>query len=433
MDRSGRPVLAVLGGSSAFTPLLASALAGLGDEIPRLQVRLQGRDPSHLEPVARFCSLHAAARGADHAYTWTTSAAEALEGADLVVNQVRAGGWEGRIRDETFPLSFGYPGDETIGPGGLLSALRSLGTVLELGRLAASRAAPGAFFLNMTNPLGILTAGLRRVPGLRVFGLCELPQVVLEEALTAAGFSARGVEPDYLGVNHQGWFVRLFREGEDILPRVLERLDGKAVRRICRVDPAILHRARALPLPYMRLYFHRERERRKLQERTRPRGEELRETARALYEEYAGRKDPRLPALLDKRKTPWIDRALAPSVASLLGGRPRNLYLSGVEDGRALGLDPPGPVERLCRVDARGPEALPFHEPRPYKGGPFDPFLEFIERILRFEEAALRAALSPGEETLLEALAAHPWDIPLDTARAMAQAILAGRRNAGEP
>jgi len=417
-------VLAVLGGSSAFTPLLASALAGLAGEIPRLQVRLQGRDPSHLDPVARFCNLHASARGVDHAYQWTLSPAEAMEGADLVVNQVRVGGWEGRMLDETFPLPFGYPGDETIGPGGLLSALRSAGPVLELGRLAAARAGPGAFFLNMTNPLGVLTAGLGRIPGLRVFGLCELPQVVLEKALAAAGFPADGVEPDYLGVNHQGWFVRVFREGEDILPEILEALDREASLRICGVDLEVLLEWKALPLPYLRLYFHRERERRRLENRPRPRGEELRETARALYEAYAKREDPALPALLGKRKSPWIDKALAPAAASLLGGRRRTLYLSGVEDGGALGLDPPGPVERLCRVSARGPDALPFHEPAPYKGGLFDPILEFMEKILRFEEAALRAALSPGEETILEALLAHPWKIPLDKARTMAQAMV---------
>ena len=277
--------------------------------------------------------------------------------------------------------------------------------------------------MNMTNPLGILTAGLGRIPGLRVFGLCELPQVVLEKALAAAGVSAGGVEPDYLGVNHQGWFVRVFREGEDILPTVIEALDREAARRICGVDLEILRERKALPLPYLRLYFHRERERQRLENRPLPRGEELRRTAEALYEEYARRKDPSLPALLGRRKTPWVDKALAPAAASLLGGRRRTFYLSGVEDGGSLGLDPPGPVERLCRVDARGPEALPFHEPVPYKGGPFHPFLEFMERVLRFEEAALRAALSPGEETILEALLAHPWEIPLDKARAMAQAM----------
>ncbi len=56
--------------------------------------------------------------------TCTTSLAEALDGADLVVHQIRYGDLAGRAADERFAAELGAAADETLGPGALRSALR---------------------------------------------------------------------------------------------------------------------------------------------------------------------------------------------------------------------------------------------------------------------------------------------------------------------
>ena len=189
-----RQIVAILGGSSAFTPAFAAVLARRAPELPALEIRLHGRDPARVAAVARFCQRYAGSRGIDHDYRATTSIRAAATGARVVINQMRIGGWAGRVRDEVFPLAYDLPGDESIGPGGLASAVRSLPVVLHAAKEVLA-VAPGAWFLNMTNPMNILLAGLGSVRGLRCFGLCELPRVTLARALSRSTADPRRWTP----------------------------------------------------------------------------------------------------------------------------------------------------------------------------------------------------------------------------------------------
>jgi len=197
-------------------PALAETLFDQAADLPPLELRLFGRDPRRAELIARFCSSRAEARAEARvpagARTASDSAARAirfvaaptleaaLTGADVVVNQVRVGGFAARSHDETFPLRFGLPGDETIGPGGLANALRSVPVALEFAR-QVERFAPRAPFLQLTNPMGIVVAALTRATRLSVLGVCELPQDTLERVGAFVG--ARGcLDGDYGGLNH---------------------------------------------------------------------------------------------------------------------------------------------------------------------------------------------------------------------------------------
>jgi 6-phospho-beta-glucosidase len=160
--------IAVLGGSSAFLPSLAAALAERRSDLPALRVRLQGRDAKRTGTVAEFCSRYAASVGAPHRFTATTRASVAARDAAIVVNQVRIGGFAGRSRDEQLALEYGYPGDETIGPSGLSAAIRSLPPILALAK-EVERVAPDAWFIQMSNPMSILLGGLLERTGLKTF------------------------------------------------------------------------------------------------------------------------------------------------------------------------------------------------------------------------------------------------------------------------
>ncbi len=84
----------------------------------------------------------------------------ALDGADFVLIQIRVGGQEARLRDETIPLPCGCIGQETTGAGGLAKALRTVPVVLEIADEVRRRAAPGAWIVDFTNPVGIVTRAL---------------------------------------------------------------------------------------------------------------------------------------------------------------------------------------------------------------------------------------------------------------------------------
>src|SRR5699024_11861446 len=69
--------------------------------------------------------------------------------------------------DERVALGLGLLGQETIGPGGLAYALRTLPVALDIARTVAE-VAPGAWVINFTNPAGIVTEAMRTVLGDRV-------------------------------------------------------------------------------------------------------------------------------------------------------------------------------------------------------------------------------------------------------------------------
>src|SRR5882672_2642964 len=107
--------VAILGASTPFTAALIEALR----RSDPFELRLFGRDVQALERMKRY---------AQRRLGWPVSAtariAEAVDGADVVVNQIRFGGMEGRARDEELASRWRLPADETIGPCGLSAALR---------------------------------------------------------------------------------------------------------------------------------------------------------------------------------------------------------------------------------------------------------------------------------------------------------------------
>jgi hypothetical protein len=91
--------------------------------------------------------------------------AKVLADSDYVVHTIEVAGRENVRHDYDIPLEYGVDqciGD-TIGPGGLFKALRTLPAWLEI--LAdVEQLAPGALVMNYTNPMS-LTVPARRIPG----------------------------------------------------------------------------------------------------------------------------------------------------------------------------------------------------------------------------------------------------------------------------
>src|SRR5699024_5064811 len=98
---------------------------------------------------------------------------DALAGALVIFAAIRVGGTRGRITDERIALAHGLLGQETIGPGGLAYAIRTLGVMEHLARRAA-RLAPEAWIINFTNPAGLITEAMLEANP-RVVGICDTP------------------------------------------------------------------------------------------------------------------------------------------------------------------------------------------------------------------------------------------------------------------
>jgi 6-phospho-beta-glucosidase len=407
-----RRVVTLLGGGSAFVPALLEAVRARAGLLAPLEIRLWGRDRGRLAAVARFGGRRLrsdrAAEGIE--VVAAPELDEALRGSDLVVNQVRVGGFAARSHDATFPLRFDLPGDETIGPGGLANALRTVPVVLELAR-RMERLAPDAPLLQLSNPMGIVVGALARATRLRVFGLCELPQDTLARAAALVG--ARGpLESDYVGMNHQGFFTSIRAGGQELLPAIARALpaDGGWFG----VDGAFVARERCLPLRYLRNYFSREQVVAQAQARHDDRGRELARLADALFVHYESGDGATLPPELGERDMPWHALAIVPALGALLRDEAAELYLSSPNRGAVPFLPDTAVVEQRQRLDARGAA------PSRTRGTELSaPLRALLVGVADFETKAVEAALTGAREPAREALLAHPFAISAATADAL--------------
>ena len=169
--------IAVVGGGSTYTPELVNGVgeqAGTGAGLKVTELVLVDPDETRLAAVgpvsARDHARRTATRpGSAGRPAWT----RASTGPGAVLLQLRVGGQAARQRDETWPLDCGCVGQETTGAGGLAKALRTVPIVLDIAERARQRADPGAWIIDFTNPVGIVTRALLDA-GHRAVGLCNV-------------------------------------------------------------------------------------------------------------------------------------------------------------------------------------------------------------------------------------------------------------------
>src|SRR6266542_2590703 len=219
--------VAVVGGGSTYTPELVDGFVTRADRFPLDDLVLLDVDPERLDVVGGLAERMLAKAGYDGTITLTGDRDRALEGTDFVVVQLRVGGQAARYLDETIPPKFGCIGQETTGPGGFAKALRTVPVVLELAEETAKRGTPGAWFVDFTNPTGLVTQALLD-DGHRAVGLCNVGIGMQRQLASMLGVEPERVELEHVGLNHLSWERAVRVDGVDRLPELLER-DAKAL------------------------------------------------------------------------------------------------------------------------------------------------------------------------------------------------------------
>ena len=390
--------IAVVGGASTYTPELVQGFASREDRLPVEELVLLDPDRERLEVVGGLAGRMLDRTGWRGRLRLTGRREEALDGADFVVVQLRVGGQAMRLADETLPLEFGCVGQETTGPGGYAKALRTVPVVLELAEETARRAAPGAWFVDFTNPVGIVTQALLD-HGHRAIGLCNSAIGFQRRFAAHFGVPAERVELEHVGLNHLTWERAVRVDGVDRLPELLER-QGDQVAAGLGLPAALLRTLRAIPSSYLRYYYATSEV--LDEQRHRPsRAEEVIAIERQLLELY---RDPALdtkPELLERRGGAYYSEAAAALIASLHAGTGDVQVVDVRNDGALPDLPDDAVVEVPARVDAAGARPLP--------QAPLAPeLLGLVQQAKAYERLAVRAALSGDRAVALKALLANP-------------------------
>src|ERR1019366_2065500 len=204
------------GGSSHWTPRLLSDFANT-ESLHDADVVLVDVDADTLPRMLDVGAHIAKCRpGIGLSVTATTDLDAGLDGADYVVSAFSVGGFASMRHDLEIPARYGVrqPVGDSVGPGGITRALRSVPVLVGIAR-AIERRSPDALLLNVTNPLSALCRAVTRETSVRTVGLYN--EVVGLQFVTSLLLDAdlRRVDPVVAGVNHLPLVTDLTVDGRD--------------------------------------------------------------------------------------------------------------------------------------------------------------------------------------------------------------------------
>ncbi len=389
--------VAVIGGGSTYTPELVSGLSGERERIDVGELWLVDPDAERREVVGGLAGRMLERQSFPGRLEVTDELDRALDGADVVLLQLRVGGQAARLSDETVPLQCGCIGQETTGAGGFAKAIRTVPVVLEIAERVRELSADDAWIVDFTNPVGIVVRALLDA-GHRAIGLCNVAIGFQREIARIYGVAPEAVMVDQVGLNHLTWIRRVLIDGRDVIGELLE--NAEAMEGQTGLPAELMRLLGVLPSYYLRYFYMHDH----VLEESRhepPRAQVVAEIEQELLSLY---RDPELttkPAVLEKRGGAFYSEAATQLVGSLIAGT-GDVQVVDVRAGDAMpGFAADDVVELPARITRSGAEPIP--QP------PLAPELLGLARhVAAYERLTVQAATTHDVETMRKALLAHP-------------------------
>ncbi|WP_026876004.1 6-phospho-beta-glucosidase [Jiangella gansuensis] len=389
--------IVVVGGASTYTPELIDGFARQHESLPIDEVVLVDPATDRLALIAGMGERMLRAGGRPYRLAYTEDLRGALDGATVVLIQIRVGGQRTRANDESFPLESGCIGQETTGAGGLAKAMRTVPVVLDIAAQVAEHA-PDAWIVDFTNPVGIVTRALLD-EGHRAVGLCNV-------AIGMQHFFARllETEPDevrsaHVGLNHLTWEAAVDHRGEDVLPRLIATRSEDIGHRVT-LPAAVIDHLGMVPSYYLRYYYHHDDVLRELLDGP-SRAEEVMRIERELLDHYADPSVDQKPEALSRRGGALYSESAVQLMSSLLGSG-SGVHAVNARNAGALDFLPSEAViEANAEVGGGHIRFLPTPALPPSVRG-------LIAHVSAYEKLAVDAAVRGGRRRVVDALLAHP-------------------------
>jgi 6-phospho-beta-glucosidase len=421
--------LAVVGGGSTYTPELIEGIAKRSGRLAVDELQLLDIDAERLEIVGGLARRMLERLGWPGRLVLTGSQDEAIDGADFVLIQLRVGGQAARLVDETLPPTFGTIGQETTGAGGFAKALRTVPLVLSIAEAVGRRGAPGAWIVDFTNPVGIVTQALLD-EGHHAIGLCNVAIGFQREFAKRYGVEPERVELEHVGLNHLSWERAVKVDGVDRLPEILAGggPGGAGADEIAKWvgSPAELIRVtNSIPSYYLRYYYAFDQVLREELDGKESRAAQVMDIEGELLDMYRNPNLDTKPKLLERRGGAFYSEAAAQLIASLHDGRGdvQVVDIRNASGGAKALPDLPDDavVEVPARITREGAEPLALAPLAPDMRG-------LVEAVKAYEQLAIQAAMSGDRDIALRALMANPLVARWSIAEPLLDALLEANR-----
>jgi 6-phospho-beta-glucosidase len=375
---------ALIGGGGVRTPLLIHGLAAERQRTGVSELCLFDIDAERTEIIASIGREIVRRLASDLRISVCSELEAAVADASFVLSSIRVGGIAARARDERIAIGHGLAGQETTGPGGAAMALRTIPVTLAHAR-ATERVAPDAWFINFTNPAGLITQALKGHTELRVVGICDTPSELFHRIAGSVGEELPQMEFDYAGLNHLGWVRRVFLREVEITERLLS--DEETLNRLYTAklfDSALIRTLGLIPTEYLFFYYRQRIAYRNQLAAGASRGEEIEKMNADLFREFQRqRPDERLEAYrryLQRRNASYMrleanatsalgiaedgddpfeavtgyHRIALEVISSLMSDEPRTVVVNVPNRGAISDLAESDVVEVPCAISRRG-------------------------------------------------------------------------------
>ena len=236
-----RKIAMIGAGSIGFTRRLMQDILAV-PELAETTFSLADIDRRNLDMVAQLCRRDVKANRLPARIEATTDTRRAVADADYVLCMIRQGGLQAFQTDIDIPLKYGV--DQCVGdtlcPGGIMYAQRTIPVMLDFCRHIREASKPGAILLNYSNPMAMNTWACNKYGGVQTVGLCHGVQgahwqitrcielwAKKEGLMDPSGqLDRKDVDVICAGINHQTWFIKIQWRGIDMVPRMLELFEA---------------------------------------------------------------------------------------------------------------------------------------------------------------------------------------------------------------
>ena len=417
--------LAVVGGGSTYTPELIEGITRRADRLPVDELVLLDIDPERLEVVGGLAGRMLRRLEWPGQLTLTGDTDAAVDGASFVLIQLRVGGQAARLVDETLPPKFGTIGQETTGAGGFAKALRTVPVVLDLAERTAKRAATGAWIVDFTNPVGIVSQALLD-EGHRAIGLCNVAIGFQREFAKRYKVAPEQVELEHVGLNHLSWERAVKVDGVDRLPEILAGDGAGEIAEWVGSPAEIVRLTGSIPSYYLKYYYAFDDVLAHQLDGAETRAGEVMDIEFELLTMYRNPNLDEKPKLLEKRGGAYYSEAAAQLIASLHDGR-GDVQVVDIRNGDGSGsralpdLPDNAVVEVPARITREGATIIPQAPLAPEMRG-------LVQAMKAYEELAVAAAKTGDRGVALKALLANPLVARWSIASPLLDALLEANR-----
>ncbi|WP_105176710.1 6-phospho-beta-glucosidase [Clostridium cagae] len=411
--------IAIIGGGSSYTPEIIEGFIKREGELPVKEIYLvdikDGEEKLNI--VGNLAKRMIKKVGLDIKIILTLDRREALKDADFVTTQFRIGGLDARVRDEKFPLKYDVLGQETVGPGGLAKALRTIPVILDICK-DMKELCPNAYLINFTNPSGMVTEAVNKYTNIKCIGLCNVPIHMKMDIAKMLDVDTKDLFIEFVGLNHLVWGRKVWYKGEDITKKVIEGLKDGASLTMKNISDLkwpveFLDALKMIPCPYHRYYYMTDRlldeEKKSAQDgQLGTRAEQVKRVEKKLFELYKNENLDVKPTQLEKRGGAYYSDAAVSLISAIYNDKKEIHTVNIKNNGIIKGIPNDAIIETNCLIDKRGATPLALTGDLEIK------ILGLIQSVKAYETLAVESAITGDKNTAIMALTNNPLISSID-------------------